>query len=156
MRWALFFMGEYIHLFVGAAFFATLFLGGWSLNPLTGWDLPSTGGALLIALQVGVVLGKVFLLVFLAMMVRWTLPRFRFDQLMRLAWEGMIPTSLLLVLVVTIYMYFGWSDYLWTGSILALVIMIVARPLLPTSNTNKRIELLGSRFSPPPEGMPPE
>ena len=156
MRWALFFMGEYIHLFVGAAFFATLFLGGWSLNPLTGWDLPSTGGAFLIALQVGVVLGKVFLLVFLAMMVRWTLPRFRFDQLMRLAWEGMIPTSLLLVLVVTIYMYFGWSDYLWTGSILALVIMIVARPLLPTSNTNKRIELLGSRFSPPPEGMPPE
>ncbi|MEE2913002.1 MAG: NADH-quinone oxidoreductase subunit NuoH [Planctomycetota bacterium] len=156
MRWALFFMGEYIHLFVGAAFFATLFLGGWSLNPLTGWDLPSTGGAFLIALQVGVVLGKVFLLVFLAMMVRWTLPRFRFDQLMRLAWEGMIPTSLLLVLVVTIYMYFGWSDYLWTGSILALLIMIVARPLLPTSNTNKRIELLGSRFSPPPEGMPPE
>ena len=153
MRWALFFMGEYIHLFVGAAFFATLFLGGWSLNPLTGWDLPATGGALMIALQVGIVLGKVFLLVFFAMMVRWTLPRFRFDQLMRLAWEGMIPASLLLVLVVTIYMYFGWSAYLWTGSILAVVIMVVVRPLLPKSNTNKRIELLGSRFSAPPHGM---
>ena len=156
MRWALFFMGEYIHLFVGAAFFATLFLGGWSLNPLTGWDLPATGGALMIALQVGIVLGKVFLLVFFAMMVRWTLPRFRFDQLMRLAWEGMIPTSLLLVLIVTIYMYVGWSDYLWTGSILAIMIMVVIRPLLPKSNTNKRIELLGSRFSAPPQGMPPE
>jgi NADH-quinone oxidoreductase subunit H len=156
MRWALFFMGEYIHLFVGAAFFATLFLGGWSLNPLTGWDLPATGGALMIALQVGIVLGKVFLLVFFAMMVRWTLPRFRFDQLMRLAWEGMIPTSLLLVLIVTLYMYLGWSDYLWTGSILAILIMVIARPLLPKSNTNNRIELLGSRFSAPPHGMPPE
>ncbi len=149
MRWALFFMGEYIHLFVGAAFFTTLFLGGWSLNPVTGWDLPATGGFLMIALQFGIVLAKIFLLVFLAMMVRWTLPRFRFDQLMRLAWEGMIPTSLLLVLIVSIYMYFGWMPYLWTGSVLALFMMILARPFLPTNDTNKRIELLGSRFSGP-------
>lgn len=149
MRWALFFMGEYIHLFVGAAFFTTLFLGGWSLNPITGWDLPATGGVLMIGLQFGIVLGKVFLLVFLAMMVRWTLPRFRFDQLMRLAWEGMIPTSLLLVLIVSIYIYLGWSAYLWTGSLLALLIMAIARPFLPTNETNKRIELIGSRFSPP-------
>ena len=150
MRWALFFMGEYIHLFVGAAFFTTLFLGGWSLNPVTGWDLPATGGILMIGLQFGIVLVKVFLLVFLAMLVRWTLPRFRFDQLMRLAWEGMIPTSLLLVLIVSIYMYFGWTPYLWTGSILALIIMVLARPFLPTNKTNNRIELLGSRFSGPP------
>jgi len=149
MRWALFFMGEYIHLFVGAAFFTTLFLGGWSLNPITSWDLPATGGLLMIGLQFGIVLVKIFLLVFLAMMVRWTLPRFRFDQLMRLAWEGMIPTSLLLVLIVSIYMYLGWSAYLWTGSIVALIIMGIARPLLPTNDTNKRIELIGSRFSPP-------
>ena len=149
MRWALFFMGEYIHLFVGAAFFTTLFLGGWSLNPITGYDLPASGGLFMVLLQFGIVLSKVFLLVFLAMMVRWTLPRFRFDQLMRLAWEGMIPASLLLVLIVSIYMYFGWKPYLWTGSILALVIMAVARPLLPTNDTNKRIGLLGSRFSPP-------
>ena len=43
MKWALFFLGEYIHLFVGSAFFAVLFLGGWSLNPLSGWDLPVGG-----------------------------------------------------------------------------------------------------------------
>ena len=119
------------------------------MNPITGWDLPATGGILMIALQFGIVLGKIFLLVFLAMMVRWTLPRFRFDQLMRLAWEGMIPTSLLLVLIVSIYIYLGWSAYLWTGSIVALIIMVIARPLLPSSNTNKRVELLGSRFSAP-------
>ena len=60
-------MCEYIHMFVGAAFFTTLFLGGWSLNPITGWDLPATGGILLIALQFGIVLAKVVFLVFLAM-----------------------------------------------------------------------------------------
>ena len=149
MRWALFFMGEYIHMFVGAAFFTTLFLGGWSLNPITGWDLPATGGILLIALQFGIVLAKVVFLVFLAMMVRWTLPRFRFDQLMRLAWEGMIPTALLLVLIVSVFVFYGWTSYLWIGSIVAIIIMAIARPLLPTSATNKRIELLGSRFSAP-------
>ncbi len=149
MRWALFFMGEYIHMFVGAAFFTTLFLGGWSLNPITGWDLPASGGILLIALQFGIVLAKVVFLVFLAMMVRWTLPRFRFDQLMRLAWEGMIPTALLLVLIVSVFVFYGWTSYLWIGSIVAIIIMAIARPLLPTSATNKRIELLGSRFSAP-------
>ena len=151
MRWALFFMGEYIHMFVGAAFFTTLFLGGWSLNPITGWDLPASGGILLIALQFGIVLAKVVFLVFLAMMVRWTLPRFRFDQLMRLAWEGMIPTALLLVLIVSVFVFYGWTSYLWIGSIVAIIIMAIARPLLPTSATNKRIELLGSRFSAPKE-----
>ena len=153
MRWALFFMGEYIHLFVGSAFFVTLFLGGWSLNPVTGWDLPATGSILMVLLQFGIVLGKVFLLVFLAMMVRWTLPRFRFDQLMRLAWEGMIPTSLLLVLIVSVYVFLGYTDYLWTGSVIALAIMAIARPLLPTSDTNKKIELIGSRFSAPSQEM---
>ncbi len=151
MRWALLFMGEYIHMFVGAAFFTTLFLGGWSLNPITGWDLPASGGILLIALQFGIVLAKVVFLVFLAMMVRWTLPRFRFDQLMRLAWEGMIPTALLLVLIVSVFVFYGWTSYLWIGSIVAIIIMAIARPLLPTSATNKRIELLGSRFSAPKE-----
>lgn len=154
MRWVLFFMGEYIHLFVGAAFFTTLFLGGWSLNPLTGWDLPATGGIMMVVLQFGIVLTKMFLLIFLAMLIRWTLPRFRFDQLMRLAWEGMIPTSLLLVLIVSIYMYLGWNAYLWTGSIIALVIMVIMRPLLPTNSSNEKMELLGSRFSAPSQGMP--
>lgn len=105
----------------------------------------------MIALQFGVVLTKVVLLVILAMFVRWTLPRFRFDQLMRLAWEGMIPTSLLLVLIVSVFVYFAWTPYLWVGSIVAIVIMAIARPLLPTSSSNKRIELLGSRFSAPNE-----
>ena len=150
MKWALFFMGEYIHVVIGSAFFATLFLGGWSLNPLTGWDIPQTGGILLILLQFGIVLGKVFLLVFLTMMVRWTLPRFRFDQLMRLAWEGLIPLSLLVLLMTSVFVYLGWTSWLWAGSLGCLALIWVLLPFMPgQASPNHKIGMIGSRFSPP-------
>ena len=149
MRWALFFLGEYVHVFVGSAFFVTLFMGGWSLNPFTAWDLPAAGGILMVLLQFGVVLVKIFFLIFMTMMVRWTLPRFRFDQIMRLAWEGMIPTSLLLVLIVSFWVYLDWTAWLWTGSAVALIIMLVVGPRLPSGGSNRRVALHGSRFSAP-------
>ena len=150
MKWALFFMGEYIHVVIGSAFFATLFLGGWSLNPLTGWDIPQTGGILLILLQFGIVMGKVFLLVFLTMMVRWTLPRFRFDQLMRLAWEGLIPLSLLVLLMTSVFVYLGWASWLWAGSLGCLALIWVLLPFMPgQASPNHKIGMIGSRFSPP-------
>ena len=95
MKWALFFMGEYVHLFVGGAFFTTLFLGGWSLNPFGhGPDLPLGGSIGMILLQFGIVLGKTFLIICLTMMVRWTLPRFRFDQLMKVGWKVLLPMGI--------------------------------------------------------------
>jgi NADH-quinone oxidoreductase subunit H len=148
MKWALFFMGEYIHVFVGSAFFAVLFLGGWSLNPLFGWDLPAEGGLGLILLQFGVMLGKVFLMVLFTMVVRWTLPRFRFDQLMRLAWEGMIPLGLLILLMTSFFVFLGWTAYLWIGSLIVLGVVVAIYPWLPKqTNPNHRAKLIGSRFS---------
>ena len=150
MKWALFFMGEYVHLFVGGAFFTTLFLGGWSLNPFGhGPDLPLGGSIGMILLQFGIVLGKTFLIICLTMMVRWTLPRFRFDQLMRLSWEGMIPASLFLLLVTSFWVYMGWEDYLWAGSLVTIAIIFAINPLMPRQpNPNHRVPLIGSRFSP--------
>lgn len=155
MKWALFFMGEYVHVFIGSAFFAVLFLGGWSVNPLFGSDLPAAGGLGLILLQFTVVLTKAFLLVALTMVVRWTLPRFRFDQLMRLAWEGMIPTGLLLLLVTSFMVFMGWTNVMWLGSLAALGIIVVVYPYLPKqANPNHRVPLVGSRFSPLEEAEP--
>ena len=77
------FLAEYIHVFVGSAFFAVIFMGGWSVNPLPfGPDLPDVnpaswgalGAILLPLIQFGVLMGKVVLMVALTMMVRWTLP----------------------------------------------------------------------------------
>ncbi len=154
MRFAMFFLAEYFHMITGAAFFSLLFLGGWSLNPLGGTlDLPLQGGPLLILAQWAVMLGKVTAMVAFAMAIRWTLPRFRFDQLMRLAWEGMIPTSLVMLLITAAFQYMGWNHFIWIGSLLCIAIVYFVGPMLPKQvNPNHRIGMLGSRFSPVIEG----
>ncbi len=151
LKWAFFFMGEYGHILVGSAFFTVMFLGGWSINPFTGDDLPASGGLVMILLQVGVVMGKVLALIGLIMALRWTLPRFRYDQVMRLAWEGMIPASLFMLLVTSVYVYLGLcaDGLMWTGSLGVIFLIWLGRPLVARKTApNHRIPLPGSRFSP--------
>ena len=156
MRFAMFFLAEYFHVITGSAFFALLFLGGWSVNPLggllPGLDLPAAGGIGLIILQVGVMLGKTAFMLAFAMAVRWTIPRFRFDQLMKLAWQGMIPAGLVLLAAAAVMAYLGLPQYLWIASLASLAIIWIARPLLPQDrNPNHKLPLLGSRYSPTDE-----
>ncbi|MGI9014711.1 MAG: NADH-quinone oxidoreductase subunit NuoH [Phycisphaerales bacterium] len=152
MKFALFFLAEYAHMIVGSAFFVVMFLGGWSLNPLgIGPDLPAEGGIMMILMQFGVVCGKIFLVISLTMAIRWTLPRFRFDQLMRLAWEGMIPTGLAIVLATSFVVYFGWQESMWAVSLGLIVVIWLIHPWMPRAeHPNARIPMLGSRFSPLP------
>jgi NADH-quinone oxidoreductase subunit H len=154
MRFAMFFLAEYFHMITGAAFFSVLFLGGWSLNPFGGsLDLPMQGGLPIVLAQVGVMLGKVTFMVAFAMAIRWTLPRFRFDQLMKLAWEGMIPTALVMLLITAVFTYMGWAGSIWAGSLLCVAVMYLVGPMLPhQKNPNHRIGMIGSRFSPLVEG----
>lgn len=153
MKWALFFLAEYVHVFVGSAFFVILFMGGWSLNPFgQGPDLPMGGSFWMINLQAGIVIGKAATLVLITMLVRWTLPRFRFDQLMRLAWEGLIPVSLVMLLITSLMVFLGLQQHMWAGSIVGLVIILIAHPMMPRqSNPNNKVGLIGSRYSPLPE-----
>ena len=151
LKWAFFFMGEYGHIIVGSAFFTVMFLGGWSINPFTGNDLATSGGLVMILLQIGVVVGKVLALIGLIMALRWTLPRFRYDQLMRLAWEGMIPAALIMLLVTSVYVYLGLcaDGLMWTGSLGVVFLIWLGRPLIARKAApNQRIPLPGSRFSP--------
>lgn len=153
MRFALFFLAEYAHMIVGAAFFAVLFLGGWSLNPLPwGPDLPAEGGLGLILLQVMVVLGKVFLVICVDMAIRWTIPRFRWDQIMKLSWTGLIPEALLVLLTTSLVVYLGVGPWAWVASLLSIAVVWVALPYMPRQPSgNSRIPLVGSRFSPLPD-----
>jgi NADH-quinone oxidoreductase subunit H len=152
MRFALFFLAEYFNMIAGAALFVVLFLGGWSVNPFGhffAWDLPAQGGLPLIVAQIGVMAGKTFLVMSLGIALRWTLPRFRFDQVMRLAWEGMIPTALLVLLCTAAFVYYGATGYMWLGSIGAFAVMYFVGPNLPTNaSPNAKIALIGSRYSP--------
>ncbi len=154
MKFALFFLGEYFHMVTGAAFFTLLFLGGFSINPLPfGPDLPVEGGLGLMLVQWLVVMAKVTFLIAFAMAIRWTLPRFRFDQLMRLAWEGMIPTSLLVLSMTALFVYMGWTPWTWIGSLGCIAVIYLAWPYLPRQpSPNRRLALIGSRFSPLREG----
>ncbi len=149
MKFALFFLGEYFHIVVGSAFFVLLFMGGWSVNPFTGHDLGVTAGPLAALLQFAIVMGKVTLMVSLTMAIRWTLPRFRFDQLMRLSWEGLIPITLVLLLAVSFMVYFDATQYLWAASIGVAALIYFLKPILSEDDkANRRIRLIGSRFSP--------
>jgi NADH-quinone oxidoreductase subunit H len=106
MKFALFQLGEYANLIASCALMVTLFFGGWSL-PIPGFDEPATSW-LLGVLHIGVFLAKVGCLAFTFMWVRWTLPRFRYDQLMRLCWNVMVPLAIVNMLATATYITY-WS-----------------------------------------------
>jgi NADH-quinone oxidoreductase subunit H len=86
MKWAMFFLGEYMNMLTISSITVTLFLGGWN-----GPWLPDS-------LKFLWFFGKLFALIFLFMWVRWTFPRLRYDQLMALGWKVLLPIALLNVL----------------------------------------------------------
>ena len=152
MKFALFFLAEYIHVISGSAFFVLMFLGGWHIPFL---DLPMAGGIGLVLLNAGVFFSKVALMVAFVMLVRWTLPRFRFDQLMKLAWRSMIPLTLVLLLLTSLVVAMDWPR--WTLLLMnvgAYIGAIFISPLMPQGpNVNRRIPLAGSRFNPLPKAV---
>jgi NADH-quinone oxidoreductase subunit H len=98
MKFGMFFLGEYAAMFVMSALVVTLFLGGWSLPfaPLTA-PAATLGVGLL---HIGVFLAKVLAVLFVYIWVRWTIPRFRYDQLMALGWKIFIPLTIVNILLV--------------------------------------------------------
>ncbi|MCH7812508.1 MAG: NADH-quinone oxidoreductase subunit NuoH [Planctomycetes bacterium] len=106
MKFALFFLAEYTHIITNSAFIVVLFLGGWHLPFVPGLQPEDVSiGAMVFKMAV---LGlKIVGVIFFYMWVRWTIPRFRFDQLMRLAWKGLVPVSMGLAGVATMMVYWG-------------------------------------------------
>jgi NADH-quinone oxidoreductase subunit H len=106
MRFALFFLAEYINIFIVCAIGATLFLGGWMPLHIGGWTgfnhimdyIPSSVWFI----------GKTFFLIFLIMWFRWTFPRLRVDQLLNLEWKYLLPISLVNLILVTVVAIMGW------------------------------------------------
>ena len=100
MKWGLFFVAEYSHMMIGSGVFILLFLGGW--NPLPGLPLSTLAGWLHLVnqpiilglLSIAIFMGKVVFFIFLFMWVRWTVPRFRYDQVMKLGWQKLLPLAI--------------------------------------------------------------
>jgi NADH-quinone oxidoreductase subunit H len=106
MKFALFFLAEYINVFIVCGVGATLFLGGWMPFHIGSWSafnnimdfIPSSIWFF----------GKTFFLIFLIMWFRWTFPRLRIDQLLNLEWKYLLPISLFNLLLVTLIAIMGW------------------------------------------------
>ena len=95
MKLGFFLFAEYINIFVSSAVIVTLFFGGYNFP---GQAL-ITNETLLGFLGLAVMFAKVFFFIFVFMWIRWTLPRFRYDQLMHLGWKTLIPLSILNMLI---------------------------------------------------------
>ena len=96
MKFSMFYIAEYAHIVTISAMLATLFFGGWDI-PFTSWD--EQGGVLQTLATHAAFFAKMFFWIFFVMWIRWTLPRFRYDQLMALGWKVLLPISLGYVMV---------------------------------------------------------
>lgn len=91
MKFGMFFLGEYLHVITVSYLVVILFLGGWDIPFL---PLASQSGWIFAILKISILLAKVLAMVVFVMWIRWTLPRFRYDRLMELAWKRMIPLAI--------------------------------------------------------------
>ena len=104
MRFAAFFMAEYTSMAALSALGVTLFFGGWSLP----WINYEGLGWLGVGLGLATLLAKVAVCMFIVVWVRWTFPRFRYDQLMRLGWKVLLPVAIFNLIAVAAMTLAGW------------------------------------------------
>ena len=101
MKLGFYLFAEYINMFVSSAVMATLFFGGYNFPFMN--DLGLSQNAITIIGTIGLFI-KIFFFIFFFMWIRWTLPRFRYDQLMNLGWKGLIPLGIVNMLVTGVVM----------------------------------------------------
>lgn len=178
MRFALFFLAEYAGMITTSAVCVALFLGGWhfpGMDTFVIWltNLLGAGNApidpanpgmttsfVLIVLRSSVFFAKTIGIIFVFMWVRWSLPRFRFDQIMQLAWRALIPISLALLMVTAVVVYW-WRDeprafmrvsgsmalaLLAANVVLIAATMFLSRLVPAAPDTNRKIRIPNSRF----------
>ena len=169
MKFSMFFIAEYSNMVTASALLVTLFFGGWDI-PFTLWDnqAPWTGLKTLLTLIVFV--AKLLFFLFFFMWVRWTLPRFRYDQLMSLGWKFMLPLALAYIVIIAGALL--WLDWLgirpggmWgllmgalnvTLAAIVFVMLDQGKLLSPASSRVRREEIARLRRMSVPSAIAPE
>ena len=130
MKLGFYLFSEYINMFISGAVMATLYFGGYDYPGFT-FMLEKFGNNVAVLLGVGALILKAIFFIFIFMWVRWTIPRFRYDQLMNLGWTGLIPLAMFNVVLTGGVMLFtvneGGSYWItvaasWAGVALMLVV----------------------------------
>ncbi|QHV98438.1 NADH-quinone oxidoreductase subunit NuoH [Spirosoma endbachense] len=138
MKLGFYLFAEYINMFVSSAFISALYFGGFHypfMNEI-GSALEKSLGAiaghnLATAIQFVVFFGKIFFFIFFFMWVRWTLPRFRYDQLMNLGWKTFIPLSILNVVVTGAGLLYNFKYATWLIAIVMIVLAVMSTARAP-------------------------
>ncbi len=150
LKFGMFFLAEYGHMITSSALITVLFLGGWHL-PWFSWTQPEATQWYAVVAKMGVISAKIVVFLFLMMWIRWTLPRFRFDQLMRLAWQRLIPVTLALFVLTVGLLYFGLHrSPVWalSGNAVIVVVMLVSAGTVGKEVTGRQPNLPRIQESP--------
>ena len=125
MKFALFFLGEYAAMIVGSALIVTLFLGGWSIGfGADAWVI-STFGDWAGLVHLGAFLTKLVAFILFFILIRWTVPRFRYDQLMKLGWVVFFELALINILITAVIMTYtrgNLSTIAFIGALAGVVV----------------------------------
>ncbi|MGY3215121.1 NADH-quinone oxidoreductase subunit NuoH [Mucilaginibacter sp. HD30] len=105
MKLGFYLFAEYINMFISSAVMATLYFGGYNY-PFMDWVAANAGTNISVILGVVLLFGKIFGFIFFFMWVRWTIPRFRYDQLMDLGWKSLIPLAIANIIITGLWMTF--------------------------------------------------
>jgi len=106
MRFSMFYMAEYANMVTASCLAATLYLGGYHVPGLQRLGLPQNAAVIVQLLAFGI---KVAFFLFVYVWVRWTIPRFRYDQLMNLGWKVLLPVALVHIVWVAFIVLMGWA-----------------------------------------------
>jgi NADH-quinone oxidoreductase subunit H len=147
MKLGLMLLAEYAHMITTSFLMTVVFWGGWAFFGLERITADPFWATLI---QTGVLMGKMFCFLFLYLLVRWTIPRFRFDQLMTLAWKTMIPLALVNLVGAMAVRQFGLSP--WVMTLVSLGLFLAAG--LISVRTNSSITAPKRRVVRLPEGLP--
>ena len=123
LKFGMFMLGEYTHMITTSFLMSIVFWGGWSLFGLEDSFTDPIAAAVLKASILG---AKMLGFLLLYIVIRWTIPRFRFDQLMALAWKILIPLSLVHLLAAMIVRQFGLPMFVLTGISVGLFVAVGA------------------------------
>ena len=164
LKFALFFLAEYVNMVTVSALAATLFLGGWRAPwPISIWDGANTGWWPLLWFFL-----KVVVALFVFIWLRGTLPRLRYDQFMRFGWKVLVPTALVWILVVATIRTVSREADLSTGEVALYVgvpaaLLVLAGLLIASRSANRDTRLMAEEASagavhatdPEPDVLPP-
>jgi NADH-quinone oxidoreductase subunit H len=149
LKFAMFFLAEYVNMTTVSALAATLFLGGWRAPwPISLWDGANTGWWPLLWF-----IAKVWAFLFVFMWLRATLPRLRYDQFMALGWKLLIPVSLVWILVVAGLRTAGVSGVI--PNLLAAAVLLAALVGVSALRRRRRAGIAPAPPPPPTQGAFP-